>query len=396
MAALLRRGWALLFAVVLVGAACGGDDQEVTAEGGAEGEPILIGYAADLSEVYSYYDIPVRDGAEFAVQEINAAGGVLGRPLEILVRDQKNDVALATRLTEELIDEGVSYIIGTTGDPIIPQGQVACAAGIPISTGDGTAPTLVGDIGECAFHLIMQDNIQAAAVAEYALEQGHETAYLIGSQDIPYTANMPVFFRETFERGGGRIVGEDEFTIESTDYSAQVTRVANASPRPDVIFTPMFVPDLPIFLRQLNQAGVDIPVMSTDGAHDNALLEAGAAALDGLVFSTHAFPAEGTPFGEFAQKYEEATGSPPESPAVGVGYDEIYILKAAIEEAGSAEPQAIMEALRTVAYEGVTGTIEMDPDTRLATKDVALVLMEGDVFEFIERRSPEFVPPVPS
>jgi len=125
------------------------------ADGTMAAGKIKIGHPGDFSGIYSFYDSPVRHGAQFAIDEINAAGGVLGRKLELMARDCRNDQGLGVRLAEELIRDGAVYLIGTTGDPFLAQGSVACAASVPISTGDGTAPTLVGDIGECAFQICM-------------------------------------------------------------------------------------------------------------------------------------------------------------------------------------------------------------------------------------------------
>jgi branched-chain amino acid transport system substrate-binding protein len=398
----LWRPFAVIAVLSLVLAACGGEegagggggDTDGGDNGGgpATGEPIKIGYAGDFSEVYSYYDAPLRDGAQFAIEEINANGGVLGRPLELIARDNRNDVSLGTRVTQELLDEGIAYMIGTTSDPTLAQAQLVCGAGIPMSTGDSTAPTLVPDMGECAFQLVMTDNTQGAVAASYARDQGYETAYLLGSPEIPYTDKLPDYFAETFEAGGGSIVGEDLYTIDAGDYSAQVTKIAGLNPAPDVIFTPMFIPDTPVFLRQLRQAGVDVPVISTDGNHDDALLDTGARVLDGFVFTTHSFPAEGTDYGAFADRYEQETGSAPVSVVVGVGYDEIYALKAAIESAGGAEPDAILEGMRSIEHDGVTGTIRMNPDTRLAEKEVTLVRLDGDTMAFVDSFYPETVP----
>jgi branched-chain amino acid transport system substrate-binding protein len=411
-----RRGvLTSVVALVLVATACGGGDGT---DGGGDGTgegPIKIGYVGDFSEIYSYYDAPLRDGAQYAIEEINAAGGVLGRELQLVTRDNRNDVATrqgaheppcpdvlvtrdnrndvatGTRATQEVLDQGVVYMIGTTSDAFLAQSQLVCEAGIPTSTGDSTAPTLTQDI-PCAYQLVMSDNVQGAVAAEYALEQGHRTAYLLGSEEIPYTANLPRYFEEAFTAGGGTIVGSDQYQIGAGDYSAQATKIANLPERPDVIFTPMFIPDTPVFLQQLRQAGVDTPVISTDGNHDAALLDAGAKALDGFVLTTHAFPGAGTPLAAFDAAYEEATGAAPVSVVVGVGYDEIYALKAAIEAAGSADPAAIAAALADVEYEGVTGTIRMNAETRRAEKEVTLVRLDGAEMTYVGAKYPSVVP----
>lgn len=362
-------------------------------DGGAEGEPILVGHVGDFSDIYSFYDAPVRAGAEVAVAEINAAGGVLGSSIEYVALDGRNDQDETLRASQELIDDGAVYLIGTTGDPFLAQASLACGAGIPTSTGDGTAPTLVGAAGDCAFQTIMSDNLQGAVAAEYAAGQGYESAFLLRSTEIPYTNDLPDYFAAAFENAGGEVLGEEEFRIDAGDYNVQVAAIAALDPAPDVIFTPMFIPDTPVFMRQLRAAGVEVPVISTDGSVDASILEAGDA-VEGLVATIHAWPADGNTLESFYALFEEATGAAPDSVVVGIGYDEIYLIKAAIEAAGEADPAAIIEALKGLSFEGVTGSLTIDPDTRRANKAVALVEISGGEILFLDQFAPEFVPEV--
>lgn len=420
----MKKTWKLIAVISILGliaAGCGGDDTtqttsapqttaapapettaapttaapapETTAAPEEEPEgPIRFGQVADFSDVYSFYDVPVRDGALYAIEEINAAGGVLGRQLKLVAIDGRNDQAETTRATEELLDSGVSYLIGTTGDPFLAQAALACEAGVPISTGDGTAPTLVGDAGECAYHVIMSDNLQGAVAAEYALGVGHATAYLLFSPEIDYTNLLPQFFQEAFENSGGTVIGSAAYTMIAGDYSAQVTEIGNLDPAPDVIYTPMFIPDTPVFMRQLRQAGINIPVISADGNHDVSLLDAGEA-VEGMVFTTHAFPSEGSALADLFDTVAE-TGSYPDSVVFGLGYDEIYMIASIIEAQGDASAAAILAGLPSLSYEGVTGSVNMDPDTRRADKSVALVGVVDGELRFVDQFVPEFVPAV--
>jgi branched-chain amino acid transport system substrate-binding protein len=400
---MLRRSVALAFVLLLAAAACStadedpGDDGGATDGGGsASGEPIVIGFPADLSTDWAYYDVPMQEGAQFAVDQINEAGGVLGRPLELQTVDMRNDVAEAAKVTQQLIDDGAVYLIGTVGDGILAEGQVACGSGVPISTGLGTAPSLVGDMGECAFQLVMSDNIQAAVLAEYALAEGYETAYVLGSNEIPYTRDLPKFFADAFQQGGGTIAGTDQYKLGAGDYSAVVTKIANIDPAPDAIFTPMYIPDSVVFLRQLRQAGVETPVLSTDGNADAALLDAGAKAIDGLTFSNSVCTAEGDPDVQaFYDDYEAANGEAPSSYVAVIGYDEVNIVAEAIEAAGSTEPTALIEELAAVDTTGISGEVVMDPETRRANKPAALIQMDGTEFTCLDPPDfPGYVPAV--
>lgn len=355
---------------------------------------IKIGHPGDFSGPYSFYDSPVRNGVQLAIDEINASGGILGMQLEYIAKDCRNEQGLGVRLTEEMIRDGVVYIIGTTGDAILAQGSVACASGIPISTGDGTAPTLVRDMGECAFQICMSDNIQGAIAAEYAYKKGYRKAYMVYSTEIPYTKNLPTYFKKAFEKLGGKVLGYELYRIEAGDYSAQVTKLANLGEKPDFIFTPMFVPDTPVFMRQLRAAGITFPVISTDGNHDESLIKAGKA-VEGLIFTTHGYPVKGNKLDALWQKYKAKTGSYPASIAFAVGYDEIYYLKKTIETAGSAKPKAILKELGKVSkFDGVLGTYTMDPKTRRNKKPVTIIGVENGAFVFVDQFYPSYVPDI--
>ena len=394
---MLRRSVAVVFTFAMLAAACSsstGGGESNGGSGGASGEPILIGFPADLSTDWAYYDSPMEEGAQFAVDQINDAGGVIGRPLELKTVDMRNDVSEGAKLTQQLIDDGAVYLIGTVGDGILAEGSVACSAGVPISTGLGTAPSLVGDMGDCAYQLVMSDNIQAAVMAEYALSKGYKSVYVLGSSEIPYTKNLPLYFSDAFEHGGGTVAATDEYKIGAGDYSAVVTKIVNADPTPDAIYTPMFIPDTNVFLRQLRQAGSDIPVLSADGNADPALLDAGEKAIDGLTFTNSVCTAEGDPKVQaFYDDYNKRYGKDPSSYVAVIGYDEVNILKSVIEEQNSAKPADIIAGLAKVDYTGISGHVVMDPSTRRANKPASLLQMDGTKFTCLgQAQFPSYVP----
>ena len=135
-------------------------------------------------------------------------------------------------------------------------------------------------------------------------------------------------------------------------------------------------------------------MISSDGNHDNSLMEAGDA-VEGLVITTHAFPVPGSTMDDLYKRFEKATGNPPPSVVVGVGYDEMYIIKTALEAAGKADPEALGKALMNIKdFKGVSGTYTMDPKTRRAMKSVTLLKVEGGKFNFLDQFYPKYVPDV--
>jgi branched-chain amino acid transport system substrate-binding protein len=431
---------ALIAAVTLVGAACGDDDEEpaedtaaatsaaaeapadtAAAETTAAEEPasepagedtaaaetteaadtaaadiepmtLRIGFSGALEGAYAAYDATLLKGMEYAATKINEEGGPI--TVEIVSKNNKGDQAQAATTVQELLDEGINVFAVTTADPSVAQGTLISAAGGVMSIGGNTAPQLAKDIGDRVFFFVFGDNVQAAAMGEYACEQGYKSAWLIGSEEIPYTKDMPRYFKETFEQCGGSVVGEDVYKIGQTEFRTQVTKIQNADPAPDVIFTPMFVPDSGVFLKALRGAGVQTPFLSTDGNDSTLFADSGGDAVDGAVFSTHAFPAEGSPLAEFLADFETVTGAAPESATFeAIGRDNVYAFVEAAKIAGSVEPDALIEAIKTLKdVPLLTGNMTMNPDTRIPIKEVTLVKMNGTTPEFLETRTPAFIP----
>jgi branched-chain amino acid transport system substrate-binding protein len=383
----------MMAGVSLAITACGDDGDD---GGGDEAEVFKIGYSADLSGGYSSYDVPIRDGAQYAVDQINKAGGVAGMQFELIVKDNKNDKALAVQTTQELIDEGIQYLIGTTSDHVVACNRLAQDNEIPSDTGDGTAPNLVDDVGEWCFQYIMQDNLQGAAMAEYCYgELGYRTAYLLKSPDVPYSNNLPLYFKDVFEKLGGQVVGISDYKLEAGDFSAQVTKIANADPKPDMIYTPMFMPDTPVFLKQLKAAGIDTPVVTSDGNDTPDILSAGAKALDGMIMTTFAYPEPGTSLFDFYSQFEENTGKAPETVIVANGYDGVLVLQAALEQTGGKAGKALRDALADLSGVKLSTTDDyvMDPNSRRAEREVCLLKMDGDAFTYVQYLPfPQYVP----
>jgi branched-chain amino acid transport system substrate-binding protein len=333
-------------------------------------------------------------GMEFAADEINAAGGPV--TVEIVSKDNQGDQSLGLTTTQELLDDGVNIQVMTTAEFGPAVGQLVASAGGVMTTGGQTAPAIVSDGGERVVAFVFGDNGQASAGAEYACQQGYTSAYTINSPEIPYTKNMGPYFADAFSNiCGGTLAGEDTYKIGQTEFGAVVTKLQNADPQPDVIFTPMFVPDTGAFLKQLRSAGVTIPVISTDGNDTTLLVDSGGSAVDGLVYSTHAFPAPGSEVEAFVAAFTEATGSPPESSTFeAIGRDNVYALVEAAKAAGSTEPDAMLAAileLKDVPL--LTGAMTMDPETRIPIKEITLVKMEGTEFTFLDSFVPSYIAP---
>ena len=406
----MTLGAACLLALAALAAGCGGGggggeatpppsaETGAPAETGGAAAPMVlkIGLSAALTGGYAAYDVPLLNGMEFAAKEINAAGGIDGITVEIASKDNKGDQTLTATTTQELLDQGIRVFVLTTADASVAEGQLVAEAGGVSSVGGNTAPAIVKDIGPTAFAFVFGDNGQASAGAQYACETGYKTAYLIGSPEIPYTKDIPKFFKDAFAHDcGGTIVGEDTYKIGQTEFGPQVTKVQNADPQPDVVYSPIFVPDSGAFLKQLRSAGITIPVISTDGNDTSLLVDSGGSAVDGLVYSTHGFPSPGNEMEKFIADYTQVMGKKPESNTFeAIGRDNVYAFVEAARQAHSVDPAKLQQAilgLKDVPL--LTGSMTMDPQTRFPVKEVTLVKMDGTTFTLLEKITPEYIAP---
>jgi branched-chain amino acid transport system substrate-binding protein len=356
-------------------------------------EPVTlrIGFSGALEGPYAAYDATLLKGMEYASKKLAEAGDPV--TVEIVSKNNKGDQALAATTTQELIDDGVKVFVLTTADPYAAQGSLITAAGGVMSVGGNTAPQIAKDLGDRAFFFVFGDNVQASADAEYACQQGYKNAWIIGSEEIPYTKDLPKYFKDAFEKCGGTIVGEDVYKIGQTEFRTQVTKIQNADPAPDVIFTPMFVPDSGIFLKALRGAGVTTPFLATDGNDSTLFADSGGDAVDGAVFSTHGFAGSGA-VADFLADFEKVMGAKAESNTFeAIGRDNVYALVAAVKAAGgSVEPDDLktaIEGLKDVPL--LTGNMTMDPATHIPIKDVTLIKMNGTTQELVQTKTPDYI-----
>jgi branched-chain amino acid transport system substrate-binding protein len=380
-------------AVVLAGCGGSGGGSKNAGNSGSNADgDITIGYAGDFSGDFAEFDGAERDGAKFAVDQINANGGVNGHKIKFLTKDTDGKQAQAVKDTQELIDDGATFLFGTPSAPYDAEAAVACKAKVPITTGDLTPPTAVKKAGPCAYQLVFQDNQQAAVVAQEALELGDKTAYILTSPDHPYTAQLPVYFAKAFKHGGGKIVGHDKFKLGGGDFTVQASKIAQLNPPPDVVFTGMFGQDLPTFVKELRQAGVKSTYMTGEVLTDPSVLKIGSP-INGSVGTTHAWPHDHNAMAKFYKAYKKANGKKPDSPVVALGYNAIMVVKHIVEKnGGHSSAAAITKGLNNLDYHGITGHMTMNPKTHKVTVDITLMKIKNDRFQWLGIKRPKFTP----
>ncbi len=354
-------------------------------------EDLTIGLATAQTGGLAPYDQPTLAGFQMRVDEINAAGGIAGKyPIKLIAKDTRSDSAQTALVAQELVDAGVQIVITPCdADPSIAAGMITQGAGIPAFSFCASTPTLPLAVGDYMFSNYPADNVQATMLANYALEQGYKSAYILTSPDTAYTLKLPEYFGQVFTTKGGTLLGEGSFAMGQQDFSAEVTKIAAMDPRPDVIMTAAYEPDFPAFIRQLRGAGVTTPVLGSDGI-DSPTTFAMGDLVEGVVFSTAGFATEGSPLAAFNAKYKEKTGEEPNTVYIANGYDLGTVIEAAVTKADSLDPKAIRDAIASLEdVEGVTGKITYAGTAGMPLRSVALVRVVGGNRELVTQGVPD-------
>ncbi|MGH2617283.1 MAG: ABC transporter substrate-binding protein, partial [Thermomicrobiales bacterium] len=329
----------------------------------AEGDPIVIGAAVHQTDWMAAYDLPPLEGARLAVAQINAAGGVLGRPLELIDGDGRTDPATVGNVAIELIDAGAEVLIAPCDfDYGAPVSQAAQEAGIVGVSTCASSPLYGSDaLGDKQFTVSMWIQKMSAAAAQFAMEQGWTNAATIVDNSTEYTQSLGDYFVETFNHLGGTVANEDTYTMGDMQISAQIQRLQNLPEPPDVIFLSTNMPDYAMMVRELRAAGFEQPLMGGDAMDTADFYPAVGADLGNNIFiSTHSFLGEevSPAMAEFLALYEAEHGSAPETAFVVMGWDTVNIIAQAIEHAGTTEGAALALAMEELTYDLLSGQLD--------------------------------------
>lgn len=341
-----------------------------------DGDPLRIGYAADLSEVGGYADGPGSQAAQFMGELINCAGGIGGTPVEVIVEDIQGDPDVTQRAAQDLLDQDVHAILGPPfSDFGLPLLQIVNRQ-VPVVFVASTEAALSDAEGR-SFLVAFDDDAQSAAAGDFAREQGWETAVTLSSPDAPYFEQNPERFAEVFEEGGGELIEDFSYSLEDSDFSSQVNQIAALDPQPDVIYTAMIMPLTGTLLGQLRSAGVESEVIGADSFDATGVIAAGEDA-EGVYYTTHGYPGEGSRMEAFLDAYEASEGEALETVSFGtLAADAMLLVADAYARAGALDPEAIGDEIAaTQDLELVTETVSYPEGSGTPDKPVFIHRIE--------------------
>lgn len=313
--------------------------------------------------------------------------------IELVEVDNKSDKTEAVTAAQKLVSEGVVGILGSYGSGVsIAAGDIFAEAGIPAIGCSCTNPQVTSG-NDWYFRVCFIDPFQGTVMANYAVQNGYESAAIITQLGDDYSSGLGSYFKSAFEELGGTIVAEEQFQTNQSDFKAILTNIKAANP--DIIFAPSSITTAPLIIKQAREMGITAVIAAGDTWENATIIENAGADAEGIVLSTfydEAAPAndEAASFLTGFKEYLTSIGEPDVIPAVSaLGYDAYLTLVQAIKDAGSTDPAAVRDALVNVQVTGVTGDIKFDENGD-ADKSLAFIKTVKDgQFQFLTTTSLE-------
>ena len=375
----MKKFFCMMMAVLMVLAmtACGGETPPTPSQD--ETETIRIGGIGPLSGGYANYGFSVKNGAQLAVDEINAAGGINGKQVELSFQDSQADPESAVNAYGKLMDWGMQVSLGgvLSGETA----SIVAAAredNIMLITPSGSADKCI-DGNSRAFRVCFYDSFQGAAAAQYIKNNNMvDTVGILYQSDIDYSVGLYNAFVEECGKSGITIAETQTFTdATKTDFSTQINALVNSGVK--LVFIPFYAEEASTFLTQAR------------GKFADDVYFFGADGLDGILGKVEQDPTIAnnvlmlTPFAAddpaenvqaFVKAYQAAYNAPPDQFAADA-YDAVYVIKAAVEKAGTTDGDAMAAAMTSLEVTGVTGTMTWNADGNTNKNASAILYYDG-------------------
>ena len=344
---------------------CGGGGSK-----GADGDTIKIGGVLEMTGGSASFGISSKNGIDLALKKINEKGVLGGKKLSLVVADTKSEASEATNGMQKLIsqDKVVAVIGPNQSSAVIASGAINNGAKVVDITPMGTNPDVTVDpktkkVKPYSFRTCFIDPFQGTVMASFAsneLKVKKAAIYIDNTSD--YAKGLAQFFKENFVKNGGQVVIEEAYLQKDTDFKSTLTKIKAA--QPDFIYIPGYYQEVGLIVKQAREMGITVPMAGGDGWDSAKLPEiAGKAALENTFFSSLYSPDDTSDLNkEFVAEYKKAYNTNPDVFAA-LAYDSTLLVAKAIEDAGSADPAKIAEAMAKIkGFKGVSGEVTFNEE----------------------------------
>ena len=347
--------WLLAVAVLSSTIAC---ERKSGGAGDATGD-ILVGFYGSLTGDGASFGQSSREGAELAVDELNAAGGVLGRKLRLLVEDDQSKPEEASNAVTKLVtqDKVVAVIGEVASRRTLAAAPISQKYQIPMITPASTNAK-VTEVGDYVFRVCFIDPFQGEVLAKFAYNdlKARKVA-ILRDQAQDYSVGLTDSVQQNFTKLGGQVSAPVSYSTGDADFKAALTRIR--SEKPDVLFATGYYPEAAIITRQARELGMTMPILGGDGWVGDAL-QNGREALKNTYISNHYSGDNPDPVVQnFVNSYKKRFNKDPDAIAA-LGYDAIKVLADSLTRANSTDGPKLRDAIASADVPGVTGRLKMN------------------------------------
>lgn len=366
-------------------------DKSGTGTAGPAGDTIRVGVYGDTTGATSSFGVSTKNGIQLAFDELNAAGGIDGKKLEMVFEDDQGSPEKAKTVISKLInqDKVVAVLGEVASSNSLAAAPVAQEAKIPMITPSSTNPK-VTEVGDYISRVCFIDPFQGSVMAKFAANTlNAKTAAVLGDNSSDYSKGLTQFFEQEFTKLGGKVIVKQTYSQKDQDFKGQLT--AMREQKPDVIYIPGYYGEVAIIARQARELGMNQPLLGGDGWDSPELWKLGGDALKNAYISNHYSADNPAPeIQNFVKTYTAKFGAAPDSLAA-LAYDAAKVLADAIKRAGGTDSAKLKDAINaTKGLNGVTGSITLDAGRNAVKPAVVLELSPAQSkFTFKETIYPE-------
>jgi branched-chain amino acid transport system substrate-binding protein len=324
-------------------------------------EPVLVGFAGQLTGIQAELGVQERNGVQLAIEEINAAGGIAGRPVELVVQDDLGTSEGAQAADRTLIKAGVVAIIGhPTSSQSLAGLVVTNPAAVVMLSPSTSTPALSGK-DDYFFRVVQPIATQAIQSAQYLFQNLNRTriAAIYGTDNAAYTTAYLDAFTEAFESLGGKVVARTSFSSKTQpDFSPLITQLRESNP--DQLLIIAADADTALIAQRARLMDWQIPLYTSSWAQTETLINNGGKAVEGMgIELTSAVNKQNPDYQDFATRYQAKFGRPPSFGAV-VGYEATNVLALALRETGGNADGLKQALINMKEFQGLSDTIYFD------------------------------------
>lgn len=319
---------------------------------------IKVGGIFPLSGSVAVYGVECRNGVNLAIDEINAAGGINGKKIELISEDDEGDSAKTVNAYKKLTtQDGVRMIIGSlTSGCTLAITSLAQANGV-IQLAPAATAVPITDAGNYIFRACYTDPFQGKVGGKFAAETlSSKNAAILYDIGNDYSVGLTDNFVEAYEAAGGKIAAKESYSTGDKDFNAQLTKIKAANP--DLVYLPDYYGTVALIAKQLRAQGINTPIVGADG-WDGLTTNAGEEVLNGFYSNHYAADSDSPKVQEFVKNFNAKYNKEPNSFAA-LGYDCVYMLKDAMAKAGTDDVAKIRDALEATNGDYVTGHLSFD------------------------------------